>query len=152
METTEQLIKITSIVYAVVQLFIYFHIYGFLEYLKSRNRISEQCLHNPMLLVILSLLWDPIHYVCSWHWWSLWTNELWPRDICILDWSLKYRSHILRINEELPKGGTDRQKWYASSVQFSRSVVSDSLQPHELQYTRPPCPSPTPRVHPNSRP
>lgn len=56
METTEQLIKITSIVYAVVQLFIYFHIYGFLEYLKSRNRISEQCLHNPMLLVILSLL------------------------------------------------------------------------------------------------
>ena len=36
------------------------------------------------------------------------------------------------------------------SVQFSRSVVSDSLQPHESQYPRPPCPSPTPRVHPNS--
>ena len=36
------------------------------------------------------------------------------------------------------------------SVQFSRSVVSDSLQPHESQHTRPPCPSPTPRVHPNS--
>ena len=41
METTEQLIKITSIVYAVVQLFIYFHIYGFLEYLKSRNKWSH---------------------------------------------------------------------------------------------------------------
>ena len=39
-----------------------------------------------------------------------------------------------------------------SSVQFSRSVVSDSLRPHELQHTRPPCPSPTPRVHSNSRP
>ena len=39
-----------------------------------------------------------------------------------------------------------------SSVQFSRSVVSDSLQPHELQHTRPPCPSPIPRVHPDSRP
>ena len=39
-----------------------------------------------------------------------------------------------------------------SSVQFSRSVVSDSLRPHESQHTRPPCPSPTPRVHPNSRP
>ena len=39
-----------------------------------------------------------------------------------------------------------------SSVQFSRSVVSDSLQPHELQHTRPPCPSPTTRVHPNSCP
>ena len=37
-------------------------------------------------------------------------------------------------------------------VQFSRSVVSDSLQPHGLQYTRPPCPSPTPRVYPNPCP
>ena len=36
------------------------------------------------------------------------------------------------------------------SVQFSRSVVSDSLRPHESQHARPPCPSPTPRVHPNS--
>ena len=39
-----------------------------------------------------------------------------------------------------------------SSVQFSRSVVSDSLRPHELQHPRPPCPSPTPGVHPNSCP
>ena len=38
------------------------------------------------------------------------------------------------------------------SVQFSRSVVSDSLGPHESQHTRPPCPSPTPGVHSNSRP
>ena len=35
-------------------------------------------------------------------------------------------------------------------VQFSHSVVSDSLQPHEPQHVRPPCPSPTPEVHPNS--
>ena len=39
-----------------------------------------------------------------------------------------------------------------SSVQFSRSVISDSLWPHEPQHTRPPCPSPTPRVHSNSCP
>ena len=39
-----------------------------------------------------------------------------------------------------------------SSVQFSRSVVSDSLQLHESQHARPPCPSPTPGVHPDSRP
>ena len=39
-----------------------------------------------------------------------------------------------------------------SSIQFSHSVVSDSLRPHELQHTRPPCPSPTPRVHSDSRP
>ena len=39
-----------------------------------------------------------------------------------------------------------------SSVQFSRSVTSDSLWPHEQQHARPPCPSPTPGVHPNSCP
>ena len=39
-----------------------------------------------------------------------------------------------------------------SSVQFSHSVVSDSLRPHGLQHIRPPCPSPTPRVYSNSCP
>ena len=39
-----------------------------------------------------------------------------------------------------------------SSIQFSHSVVSDSLWPHEQQHTRPPCLSPTPRVYPNSCP
>ena len=38
------------------------------------------------------------------------------------------------------------------SVQFSHSVVSDSLQPHGLQHSRPPCPSPTPGIYPNSCP
>ena len=42
--------------------------------------------------------------------------------------------------------------WGRTSVQFSRSVVSDSLQPHELQHSRPPCPSPTLRVYPNPYP
>ena len=40
----------------------------------------------------------------------------------------------------------------SASVQFSRSVVSDSLRPHESQHARPPCSSPTPGVHPNSCP
>ena len=39
-----------------------------------------------------------------------------------------------------------------SSVQFSHSVVSDCLQPHESQHARPPCPSPTPGVHPDPLP
>ena len=39
-----------------------------------------------------------------------------------------------------------------SSVQFSCSVMSDSLQPHGLQHARPPCPSPTPGVYPDSCP
>ena len=40
----------------------------------------------------------------------------------------------------------------AQSDQISRSVVSDSLWPHESQHARPPYPSPTPRVHSDSRP
>ena len=43
-------------------------------------------------------------------------------------------------------------KWDRGSVQFSHSVVSNSLQPHESQHTRPPCLSPTPGVHSDSRP
>ena len=39
-----------------------------------------------------------------------------------------------------------------SSFQFSRSVVSNSLRPHELQHAKPPCPSPTPGVHSDSHP
>ena len=41
---------------------------------------------------------------------------------------------------------------FTHSVQFSHSVVSESLQPHESQHARPPCPSPTPGVHSDSRP
>ena len=39
-----------------------------------------------------------------------------------------------------------------SSVQFSHSVMSDFLRPHEMQHARPPCPTPTPAVHSNSSP
>ena len=42
--------------------------------------------------------------------------------------------------------------WYFSSANFSRSVVSNSLRPHELQHARPLCPSPIPGVHSNSCP
>ena len=44
-----------------------------------------------------------------------------------------------------------RYCWSLSSVQFSHSVISNSLWPYELQHARPPCPSPTPGVHSNSR-
>ena len=55
---------------------------------------------------------------------------------------------------EFQKGGDIciQKKRVISSVQFSCSVMSDSLQPHELQHTRPPCPSPTPGVHSDSCP
>ena len=54
-----------------------------------------------------------------------------------------------------PKYKTDTQESIEKtrdSAQFSCSVISDSLRPHELQHARPPCPLPNPGVHPNSCP
>ena len=62
----------------------------------------------------------------------------------------KLTSKVLVSPISLPWGGIVYVQY--SSVQFSHSVVSDSLQPHESQHARPPCPSPTPRVHSDSRP
>ena len=56
---------------------------------------------------------------------------------------------ILSSREGLNSINTRRYQF--SSVQFSCSVVSDSLRPHELQHARSPCPSPTPGVHSDSR-
>ena len=53
-----------------------------------------------------------------------------------------------RTGEWLKKPGSVQ----FSSVHFSRSVVSDSMRPHESQHTRPPCPSPTPGVHSDKYP
>ena len=50
----------------------------------------------------------------------------------------------------LHRGSSDQQK--GGSVQFSCSIMSDSLRPHKPQHARPPCPSPTPGVHPNPCP
>ena len=67
---------------------------------------------------------------------------------CMVHWSLnQYVSKELNC-DKLRK----YYKTYHPSVQFSRSVVSDSLRPNELQHTRPPCSSPTPGVHSDSRP
>ena len=66
----------------------------------------------------------------------------------------------LPVHHQLPEFAQNHVHWVSdaiqpshplASVQFSRSVVSDSLRPHESQHARPPCPSPTPRVHSDSR-
>ena len=66
------------------------------------------------------------------------------------------KSLLRTVEEESKKVGLKhniqkkRRSWHPiPSVQFSRSVMSDSLQPHESQHTRPPCPPPTPRVYLN---
>ena len=58
----------------------------------------------------------------------------------IMAWNIKNCREIMLSLEDM----------FNNSVQFSCSVVSDSLWPHGAQHTGPPCPSPTPRVYPNS--
>ena len=58
----------------------------------------------------------------------------------------------IRLEMKIERSQQTTQKYKGLSVQLSPSVVSDSLRPHELQHSRPPCPSPTPRVHSNSCP
>ena len=50
----------------------------------------------------------------------------------------------------IPNSRIENKWFYSQSVQFSHSVLSDSLRPHESQHARHPCPSPTPGIHPNS--
>ena len=56
------------------------------------------------------------------------------------------------LQHEIKRHLLPGRKAMTSLVQFSCSVVSDSLWPHESQHARPPCPSPTPGVHSNSCP
>ena len=65
-------------------------------------------------------------------------------------WLTNHLSGITFINSSIDFAKQFLQSF--SSVQFSSSVMSDSLQPHESQHSRPPCPSPTPGVHPNPHP
>ena len=67
-------------------------------------------------------------------------------ESCSIKWFSKMKRIILWIINII------YYEMIFSSVQFSRSIVSDSLRPHVLQHTRPPCPSPTPGVHSNSCP
>ena len=75
-----------------------------------------------------------------------------PILICLL----KNISIIITISSNILhiylRNDYDIEELIISSVQFSHSVVSDSLRPHELHHARPPCPSPTPGVHSNSHP
>ena len=86
-------------------------------------------------------------------------------SLCTLQWEQLYKSPRMFARKEkllnwVLFGKTKQNKtslltqksFQFSSVQFSHSVVSNCLWPHESQHTRPPCPSPTPGVHSDSRP
>ena len=70
----------------------------------------------------------------------------------MLKLKLQYFGHLMRRVDSLEKTLMLGELPQFSSVHFSRSVVSDSLQPCESQHARPPCPSPIPGVHSDSRP
>ena len=63
-----------------------------------------------------------------------------------------YSPQIISCHINLKSTGVSFYYISEFSVQFSRSVMPDSLRPHGRQHARPPCPSPTPRVHSNSCP
>ena len=72
----------------------------------------------------------------------------------IYSWATLYTSSSPKRKQLCSRNHWPLSAWVHqfSSVHFSPSVVPDSFWPHELQPTRPLCPSPTPRVHTNSRP
>ena len=93
-----------------------------------------------------------------------WAQELWPagpvalrhvgssraRDwTCVTHWQV---DSLPLSHQGSPSHSLLSVMLPFTSVQFSRSVVSNSLWPHGLQHVRPPCPSPTPGVYPNSCP
>ena len=79
--------------------------------------------------------------------WQEYTEELYKKDLHDPD---NQKGVITHLEPDILECEV---KWaIGSSVQFSRLVVSDSLRPHESQHARPPCPSPTPGVHSDSRP
>ena len=92
--------------------------------------------------------------------WELDHKEVWaPKNWCFRTMELETLGSLLDSKEMKPVNPKGNQPWIFigrtdqfSSVQFSHSAVSDSLWPHGLQHTRPPCPSPTPRVYSNSCP
>ena len=92
---------------------------------------------------------------------SQWLEESWGTSIntkaglcssCCVVSGLCCRKIMTHIRERIWAHLKICINWTFSSVQFSHSVMSNSLQAHELQHTRPPCPSPTPGVHSNSCP
>ena len=115
----------------------------------SHNVLGLHVLHALLAItVLISRNWKPMQHSLIWLLFSL----HWPLGFSLLSfyswsglpfpaWGFPTRGPNLRLPYLLH-----------CSVQFSRSVVSDSLQPHGLQHIRLPCPSPTPGVYSNSCP
>ena len=100
---------------------------SFVDFFSSSKTLNVR-VPRPLQFSILTCRWSQVY---KFHLHTMTHNLNFSQNSCLL-----YTAFPLR--------------WF-SSVQFSHSVVSDSLQPHESQHSRPPCPSPTPGVHSDSR-
>ena len=131
--------------------------------------ISGDSGKTQLALLIAFLIFRLYHRACLFP-----LTKLFCKQICVCDLLLAchadifYRAEVLNpahtvesrgevlihANPWGPKPVTSEPLGMSSlsSVQFSRSVVSNSLRPHESQHTRPPCPSPTPGVYSDSCP
>ena len=112
----------------------------------------------PYIYHVHSYPWSSVHVAPS-TWDALlapFPNKHWPIPLRIYEWISMQNRDIPKHTESklvVTKGEREgRRDILGVSVQFSRSVVSDSSRPHESQHAKPPCPSPTPRVHSNSSP
>ena len=100
--------------------------------------------HGFIQAILLLLLQEGSHHTApgfnEWAW--------------LLSPTSQWAIHLTSTNHQVwyPEAGTGKSSSSSSTVQFSCSVVSNYLQPHGPQHTRPPCPSPAPRVDPNSCP
>ena len=100
---------------------------------------------------------EGIGYPLQYSWATIWwlrqrnlpaTQEIWIRS---LGWEAPLEEGMATHSSNLA-WETSWTEEPRSVSRFSHSVVSDSLRPHESQHARPPCPSQTPGVHPDSRP
>ena len=110
--------------------------------------------------ILYSAALVPCYHFCAFSFQRLWLYDLFYVVMLANFWKRRHRSvygsHVLGWKAHLQVLPFQYPFLTAllpcGSVWFSRSVVSDSLWPHESQHARPPCPSPTPGVHSNSRP
>ena len=91
-------------------------------------------------------------YYWAWPRWAVWVSGPPNRKIPSNFLDLVITAWLLFPGAQTQRSSINLLPLSSLSVHFSRSVVSDSLWPHESQHTRPPCPSPSPGVHSNSHP
>ena len=110
----------------------------------SHDRLIQFC--TSVIVVSIDLRTQKLEYGQE----HCWQQQKFPHQSSYSVWFLIL---WLEVYLQVYFSGTTKILWTLfSSVQFSHSVVSDSLRPHELQHARPLCPSPTPGVHSDSRP